>query len=50
MLRLQEHLRHLTLLDDSTAMYNRYPVADTLDDMHLMGNQHNGEMKLAVNV
>ncbi|MNI68553.1 hypothetical protein D3C73_1242560 [compost metagenome] len=50
MLRLQEHLSHIPLLNNSPAVNDRYPVADALDDMHLMGNQHNRQMELAVNI
>ncbi|MNU08086.1 hypothetical protein D3C72_2539740 [compost metagenome] len=50
MLWFHEYLRHWPLLHNATLMDNGYPVADVLNDMHLVCNQHNGQIILFINI
>ncbi|MOA37466.1 hypothetical protein D3C78_1590570 [compost metagenome] len=50
MLRLQEYLRNFTLLNDTTTMNDRNTVADALNHVHFVSDQHNGQMESFINI
>ena len=39
-LRPAEHVQHISFLDDLSAFHDSHPVADQLDYLHLVGDQH----------
>ncbi len=45
-----EDRQHIANLLDSGIVNHRYPVADLLDHVHIMGNQQNGQIKLLVDI
>ncbi len=50
MMRVREHVEYVPFLDDSSSLNDRDPVADALDDFHLMGDEENRQPELAVDV
>ncbi|MCY1183054.1 hypothetical protein D9M73_236430 [compost metagenome] len=49
-LRVQKHLGHRALLDDLTGVHHGHAVADTADHVHLVGNQHDGQLQFTVDL
>lgn len=49
-LGVQEHIGHRALLDDHASVHHRHLVADAADHVHFMGDQHDGELQLAVDL
>ncbi len=50
MLRVQEHLGDRAQLDDVAAVHHRHAVADAADHVHLVRDQHDGQLQLAVDL
>ncbi len=50
MARMQEDVRHRPLLHDTTAIEHGDAVAGAADDVHLMGDEHDGDAELAVDL
>ena len=49
-LRMQEHIGHRTLFDDHAGVHYRHLIADTADHVHLVGDQHDGQFQLAIDL
>ena len=49
-LGIGEHLAHLALLGDAAVVDDRHPVADLVDDLHLMGDNHDGDAQTVVDL
>ncbi|RMP66076.1 hypothetical protein ALQ18_05178 [Pseudomonas marginalis pv. marginalis] len=49
-LGVQEHVGHRALLDDDAGVHHRHVVADAADHVHFMGDQHDGQLQLAVDL
>ncbi|MCY1173184.1 hypothetical protein D9M73_133380 [compost metagenome] len=43
-LRMQEYIGHRSMLDDLPGIHDRNPVTDPADHVHLVGDQHNGQL------
>ena len=48
--RIGKHLGHRALLDDLTGVHHGHAVADTADHVHLVGNQHDGQLQFTVDL
>jgi hypothetical protein len=47
-MRLQEHVDHLALFDDAPRVEHRDAIADLLDHIHLVCDQHDGQPEFAI--
>ena len=45
-----EHVEHRAFFDDAAVFHHRYAVADFAHHVHLVGDQHDGQFQLAVDV
>lgn len=45
-----EDIEDLALLDDTAGIKYGHPVAQFLDDLHFVGNDHNGQIKATVDI
>lgn len=50
MLRIGKDIIDRPLLDDAAVLHDGHPIADRLDDFHLMGNQDDGQLPFAVDL
>ncbi|MPN60719.1 hypothetical protein SDC9_208450 [bioreactor metagenome] len=49
-LRLGENIQYCALLNDHAIFNDGNLIADFLNDLHLMGNQNNGQLKFLVDI
>ncbi|MNR25344.1 hypothetical protein D3C85_1424890 [compost metagenome] len=49
-LRMQEHICYRTLLDDHARVHHADLIADPADHVHFMGDQHDGQLQLAIDL
>ncbi|KAF1070114.1 MAG: hypothetical protein GAK45_00887 [Pseudomonas citronellolis] len=49
-LRVQEHIGDIALFDDAAGVHHCHAVADAADHVHFMGDQHDGQFQLAVDL
>jgi len=49
-LGVQEHIGYRALLDDHTCVHHGHFVTHTTDHIHLVGDQHDGQLQLAVDL
>ena len=47
---MDEHVAHHALLDHVALIQHRHAVADRLDDLHLVGDDHDGHAQLLVDL
>jgi hypothetical protein len=50
MLRLQEHIQHTALFHHLAVIHHRHVIAQLANHPHVVGNQHDGEIELTVDV
>ncbi|MNL88118.1 hypothetical protein D3C87_2176480 [compost metagenome] len=50
MLRMSKNIKHFTQLDHFTAGHHRHAIADRFDHVHFVGDQHDGDPHLGVDL
>ena len=50
MLRISEDIHHGAFLDDVAIFDNSHTVADGFNNLHLVGNEHDGQIELFIDI